>query len=369
MCFVFCIFFLKQFEEFIEKQIMLRRILLRHGAGVVGSVCVRKVSGSTFEGSSPRSTSDSTILLNHLNKISTEQKEFLFGSAEKDESTGSLFDAVNGIYADSMKQAQRTEIDLFIEKQREHYIQRLDEEVTEFMSEQSEVLKEFERHELDHFQNELLNDTKEFSDQRQKECRIRLEEDVRKYQFSVIPVRDEERKELSNEKGGGDKESSVDCDALIAAYVDRRHNFYEQLLNNEIVEFMHKRKLFYEELLQTRLSRKAESVKLFIEDFQAKREAYYKAKLERDAEWMSNSFQGHYEKCFLQCFARYAWLFYRQRMMHGGDNEVQNVISIPDMVKEIPLSVILDEYEKETMSDIGRDIFLKAARRLATEKV
>lgn len=297
-------------------------------------------------------TGDSSILLSKLVKISSERKEFLFGSADKELQGESLFDTVNKMYAGAMRSAQKTEIGLFIGKQREHYIHRLDEEVTEFLNEKSEGLKEFERHELDHFQNELLNDTKEFSDQRQKECQLRLEEDVRKYQFSVIP--------LSSDDNGCD--TSGESQSLISSYIDRRHNFYEHLLNREIVEYMHKRKIFYEELLRTRLARKAECVRDSIEKFQAKRETHYKEKLERDADWMSNSFQGHYEKCFLQCFARYAWLFYRQQAMKTSD-----IATTPEIVRGIPLKNILDEYERETMADVGRDVFLKAARSLGVE--
>eukprot|EP00796_Vickermania_ingenoplastis_P008490 gene8490-5958_t len=340
---------------------MLRLFLSRGCLAITTFRELRRVSNSTTETTGNRSTADASILLNRLNRISSEQRDFLFGSAEKSEPYSSLFDTVNGIYADKMKHEQRSEIDLYIEKQRDYYMQRLGEEVAEFMNEHSDRLKDYERHELDHFQNELLNDTKEFSDQRQKECRMRLEDDIRKYQLSVIPV-STENEEITNRTKDIEQDSSLGCDALISAYVDRRHNFYEQLLNNEIVEFMHKRKLFYEELLQTRLSRKAENARQLIEEFQANREAYHKAKLERDAEWMSNSFQGHYEKCFLQCFARYSWLCYRrEKIKHGSDH----ALSIPDMVKNIPLSIILDEYEKETMSDIGRDTFLKAARRLS----
>lgn len=314
-----------------------------------------------------RPINDQPILLNHLKKISSDQKEFLFGCPEKSGSAESLFDSINGTYADSMKNMQRKEIDLYIEKQREYYIQRLDEEVTEFISEQSEILKEFERHELEYFQNELSNDTKEFSDQRQKECRIRLEDDVQKYHFSVAPPRKEKNDNALSEREGT-RGAYGECDTLITAYVNRRHYFYEQILNNEIVEYVRKRKLFYEELLQTRLLRKAETVKVSVEEFQAKREAYYKSKLNRDAEWMSNSFQGHYEKCFLQCFARYAWLHYRQRNISNSEQALHNGTSVSQLVSEIPLSRVLDEYDKETMSDIGRDLFLKAAYRLANSK-
>lgn len=347
---------------------MFRKVTCMPAIMAASSCARRWVSSSPIESAvSTRSLNDQSILLSHLKKISSQQKEFLFGSSEKNNSSESLFDSINNAYAESMKNIQRSEVDLYIEKQREYYIQRLDEEVTEFISEQSEILKEFELHELDYFQNELSNDSKEFSDQRQKECRIRLEDDVRKYQFSLIPSRKEKNDDAGSEKEGP-CESPVECDTLISAYVNRRHNFYEQILNNEIVEYVRKRKIFYEELLQTRLSRKAETVKLSVEEFQAKREAYYKSKLHRDAEWISNSFQGHYEKCFLQCFARYAWLHYRKRNMKNKKMIPREDTSISQLVREIPLSTVLDEYEKETMGDIGRDLFLKAAYRLANTK-
>lgn len=292
-----------------------------------------------------------------LNTISNELKLFVFGNSNNTEASN-FFDIVNSRYVESMKKAQQTEIDSFLEKTREHYIQRLDEEVTEYMSEQFEHLRDFERREIDNFQTELLNDTKEFSDCRQRECQSRLEEDVRKYQFSLFPPNKEMNTELSLKAEG----TGPSPDSSISSYIDRRHHFYEQLLNNETVEFMQKRKLFYEELLQTRLSKMAEHAKNRVEEFQAKREAYYKTKLDCDVEWMSNSFQGHYEKCFLQCFARYAWLFYRQKKLQESD---KSSLLISDLVNSIPLSTILDEYEKNTLADAARDIFLKAARTVS----
>lgn len=308
-----------------------------------------------------------SVLLNHLKAISSVQKNFLFGNTEKNGSPDSLFDSINDTYADSMKKMQKLETDLFIEKQRNHYIERLDDEVAEFISEHSEILKEFEIHELEYFQNELSNDTKEFSDHRQKECRIRLEEDIQKYQLSIIPSQREEIEEVVVEKEEN-SETSGELDGLISSYINRRHNFYEQTLNDEIIEYVHKRKLFYEELIQTRLLRKAETVKSSVEKFQAKREAYYKSKLHRDAERMSNAFQGHYEKCFLQCYARYAWLHFRQRDKNNSDKIASSMISTAQLVREIPLLSILEEYERSTISDMGRDLFLKAAHRLTNSQ-
>lgn len=328
----------------------------------------RWISSSSTESSATcTSVNNQSVLLNHLKAISSVQRKFLFGNSEKNGSPDSLFGSINDTYADSMKEMQKLEIDLFIEKQRNHYIQRLDEEVSEFISENSEILKEFEVHELDYFQNELSNDTKEFSDQRQKECRIRLEDDVQMYRLSIAPSRREGIEEVVVEKEEK-RETLGELDERILSYVNKRHSFYEQTLNDEITEYMHKRKLFYEELIQTRLLRKAEAVKASIEKFQAKREAYYKSKLHRDAEKMSNAFQGHYEKCFLQCFARYAWLHFRQRDKNDLDTVASGVTSIAQLVKEIPLLSILDEYERETISDIGRDLFLKAAHRLTNSQ-
>lgn len=341
---------------------MLRNFISKKGfkSVVISNIFCRQLATNPLDNRLIFSKNGTSAFFDRLALISNEQKEFLFGTSGK-EFGENFFDSINKKYADMIKQTQRKEMDIYIEKQRKHYIRRLDEEVTEFAMEQADHLKDFERHELNHFQNELLNDVKEFSDQRQNECRRRLEEDVRKYQISLCSTKSEDSRISSSSP------SSSRSAELVSAYVDRRHNFYELLLNNEIVEFAHKRKVFYEELLQTRLQRKAESFAVKRDNFQANREAYYKEKLERDVEWMSNSFQGHYEKCFLQCFSRYAWLMYRQSI-NDANRSSKGPNFISDLVNKIPLSIILAEYEKETLSDSSSDVFFKAARRLIIEE-
>lgn len=349
-----------------------------------------------------------------LQRIASQQQIFLFGEDGTQRKGGSLasqnsfFSLVNSCYEGRILQEQQKEVELYVAKRRAHYEQRLTEGTEEFRREQREVLDEAQRKDCEKYKKELANDVKEFTAGRQKEYEERLQEDIYKYSSALRSTR---RSPPKKEATKGDKtsarsleenlstdgrslaESFDDADSAddedgvcelteedVRMYVEQRLLLYESALESELDEFTRRRKAFYEDLLDARANRHAAKVRTSTDEFRAQRQRVYEDYLGQDAMWMAKAFQAHYEACFLQCYARQAWLKYRHGSTFNGKQQVGkdanydghgadlfSTITMSSLEKEVPLSSVVQTFEKETISEVSRDVFLKAARRIAEE--
>jgi hypothetical protein len=355
------------------------------------------------------------ILKDVLHSVSAGQQAFLFGT-HKDavdpadgvlRATGTFFESVNNAYEGRMLQERQVEVEKYVEKRRLHYAQRLDEETEEFRQEQNEIHEEIQRIEAEKYKNELNNDVIQFTKARETEYEVRLYADVEKYYNALLAyqsrlkeksktqstkevlstqlnmnlqaVIDEMELEDSIRDFGGATGSGNDItDQDIRSYVVQRTCFYEKCAQDEIHDFTERRRVFYEELLEARAIRHAAKIRSDTEKYRKERQAYYDDRLTHDGSWMTHCFQEHYNRCFLQAYSRKAWIDHRryQATQEGikiftkkGERipAISNpaTISITSLNEEIPLSEILDVYESENMAEVTRDVFLKAARRVA----
>ncbi|AIN95546.1 hypothetical protein LPMP_051050 [Leishmania panamensis] len=357
------------------------------------------------------------ILKELLNSVSAGQQNFLFGS-DRDaadptagilRATGSFFEAVNTAYEGRMLQEQQVEVENFVLKRRTHYTQRLNEETEEFRREQKEIHDEIQRLEAEKYKSDLNNDVIQFTKARETEYEVRLHADVEKYHNALLAYRARAKK---NDSVGADGEATAKqismnvieimqemeiddtlrdfgnaagigndlSDQDIRSYVVQRTCFYEKVVRDEVHDFTKRRKSFYEDLLEARAVRHSAKIRADTERFHSQRQGYYEERLTADGSWMAKCFQEHYNRCFLQSYARRAWIEHRryQATLEGiklftEDSEKVPVISDPADISistlnaEIPLSTILDMYESENMAEITRDVFLKAARRVAAD--
>ncbi|GET85840.1 hypothetical protein, unknown function [Leishmania tarentolae] len=355
------------------------------------------------------------VLKELLNSVSEGQQNFLFGSAEDAgeptagvlRATGSFFESINTAYEGRMLQEQQVEVENFVAKRRIHYMQRLNEETEEFRREQKEIHDEIQRLEAEKYKSELNNDVIQFTKTRETEYEARLHADVEKYHNALLAYRARVKK--SDQLGADGKvppkqmnmnviemmqEMEMDdilrdfgdaagigndlSDEDIRSYVVQRTCFYEKVVQEEIHDFTKRRKSFYEDLLEARAVRQAAKIRADTEKFHNERQSYYDERLTADGSWMAKCFQEHYNRCFLQSYARRAWIEHRryQATLEGiklftENNEKVPAISNPADIgistlnAEIPLSTILDMYESENMAEVTRDVFLKAARRVA----
>ncbi|KAG5487665.1 hypothetical protein LSCM4_08110 [Leishmania orientalis] len=356
------------------------------------------------------------VLKELLNSVSAGQQNFLFGS-ERDatdpaggvlRATGSFFESINTAYEGRMLQEQQVEVENFVAKRRVHYMQRLSEETEEFRREQKEIHDEIQRLEAEKYKNDLNNDVTHFTKAREAEYEGRLHADVEKYYNALLAY----RARLKNDQPGANgevmgkqlnmnvievmQEMEIDdtlrdfgdaagigndlSDQDIRSYVVERTCFYEKVVQDEVHYFTKRRKSFYEDLLEARAARHAAKIRADTEKFHNQRRSYYDERLTADGSWMAKCFQEHYNRCFLQSYARRAWIEHRryQATLEGiklcGENgekvpAISNLadISISTLNAEIPLSTILDMYETENMAEVTRDVFLKAARRVAAD--
>ncbi|CBZ23462.1 hypothetical protein, unknown function [Leishmania mexicana MHOM/GT/2001/U1103] len=357
------------------------------------------------------------VLKELLNSVSAGQQNFLFGS-DKDagdptvgvlRATGSFFESINTAYEGRMLQEQQVEVENFVVKRRIHYMQRLNEETEEFRREQKEIHDEIQRMEAEKYKNDLNNDVIQFTKARETEYEARLHVDVEKYHNALLAYRarvkksdqlgadgetplkqlnmnvieimqememDDTLRDFGDAAGIGNDLSDQD----IRSYVVQRTCFYEKVVQDEVHDFTKRRKSFYEDLLEARAVRHAAKVRADTEKFHSQRQRYYDERLTADGSWMAKCFQEHYNRCFLQSYARRAWIEHRRyqatlegiKLFTENDEKVPAIsnpadISISTLNAEIPLSTILDMYESENMAEVTRDVFLKAARRVATD--
>ncbi|KAG5487110.1 hypothetical protein LSCM1_07782 [Leishmania martiniquensis] len=357
-----------------------------------------------------------TVLKELLNSVSAGQQNFLFGS-DRDatepaggvlRATGSFFESINTAYEGRMLQEQQVEVENFVAKRRIHYMQRLSEETEEFRREQKEIHDEIQRLEAEKYKNDLNNDVVQFTKAREAEYEGRLHADVEKYHNALLAYRarlkndqpaangeavakqlnmnviemmqemeiEDTLRDFGDAAGIGNDLSDQD----IRSYVVERTCFYEKVVQDEVHYFTKRRKNFYEDLLEARAARHAAKIRADTEKFHNQRRSYYDERLTADGSWMAKCFQEHYNRCFLQSYARRAWIEHRryQATLEGIKLFVENGekvpaisdpadISISTLNAEIPLSNILDMYEAENMAEVTRDVFLKAARRVATD--
>lgn len=358
-----------------------------------------------------------SILKELLNAVSAGQQHFLFGSdkdaADPDNgvprATGSFFESVNSAYEGRMLQEQQVEVENYVVKRRIHYTQRLDEETEEFRREQKEIHDEIQRIEAEKYKNELNNDVVQFTKARETEYETRLHSDVEKYHSALLAYHgrhkkggkaataseptakqldmniaqimqememDEVLRDFGDAAGIGNDLSDQD----IRTYVVQRTCFYEKCVQDEIRYFTKRRKSFYEDLLEARAVRHAAKIRADTEKFRTQRQHYYDERLTADGSWMAKCFQEHYSRCFLQAYARRAWIEHRRyqatlegiKLFTENGEKVPAIsdpadISVSTLNAEIPLSTILDMYESENMAEVTRDVFLKAARRVAAD--
>ncbi|CAC9444257.1 hypothetical protein, unknown function [Leishmania infantum JPCM5] len=357
------------------------------------------------------------VLKELLNSVSAGQQNFLFGS-DKDagdptvgvlRATGSFFESINTAYEGRMLQEQQVEVENFVAKRRIHYMQRLNEETEEFRREQKEIHDEIQRLEAEKYKNDLNNDVIQFTKARETEYEARLHADVEKYHNALLAYRarakksdqlgangetplkqlnmnvieimqememDDTLRDFGDAAGIGNDLSDQD----IRSYVVQRTCFYEKVVQDEVHEFTKRRKSFYEDLLEARAVRHAAKVRADTEKFHSQRQSYYDERLTADGSWMAKCFQEHYNRCFLQSYARRAWIEHRRyqatlegiKLVTENGEKVPAIsnpsdISISTLNAEIPLSTILDMYESENMAEVTRDVFLKAARRVAAD--
>lgn len=356
------------------------------------------------------------ILKDILRSISAGQQTFLFGSnkvgqdtAEKAlRATGTFFESINTAYEGRMLQEQQVEVDKYLEKRRLYYVQRVDEETEEFRQEQKALHEEIERFESQKYMSELDNDIVQFTKVRVAEYEGRLNADVEKYYNALLAYRSRMKKNETGKSAGkapsinlnsrlqavidemeledsisdfGDAAGSGNdiTDQDIRAYVVQRTCFYEQCAQDEAHDFTVSRRTFYEELLEARAIRHAAKVRSDTEKFRKERQEYYDQRLTNDSAWMTQCFKEHYDRCFLQSYARIAWLAHRRyQATQEGIKIAQkkgeripaisnpSKMSVSALNEEIPLAQILDTYEAENIAEASRDAFLKAARRVAS---
>lgn len=355
------------------------------------------------------------ILKDILSSVSAGQQTFLFG-AQKDvvkggdvpmHATGTFFESINSAYEGQMLQEQQREVANYVEKRRLHYAQRVEEETEEFRQEQREIHEEIQRFEGQKYKSDLTSDVVEFTQTRVTEYEGRLNADVEKYYNALLAYQSRMKKNASGKPTGkplamqlssklqavikemeleeaisnfGDAPGSENdiTDQDIRSYVVQRTCFYEQCAKDEAHDFTVNRRSFYEELLEARSIRHAAKIRSDTERFRKERQEYYDERLTNDGSWMAHCFQEHYNQCFLQSYARKAWIDHRryqatQEGIKGIGKEGEHIpaisnpstITISALNKEIPLTQILDIYESENIADVARDIFLKAARRVA----
>ncbi|KPI84566.1 hypothetical protein ABL78_6382 [Leptomonas seymouri] len=355
------------------------------------------------------------ILKDVLHSVAAGQHAFLFGT-HKDaadpadgvlRATGTFFESVNTAYEGRMLQEQQIEVERYVEKRRIHYAQRLDEETEEFRQEQKEIHDEIQRIEAQKYKSDLNRDVIQFTKARETEYEVRLYADVEKYYNALLAyqsrvkknakassavdtlstqlsmnlqaVIDEMELEDSIRDFGGAAGSGNDItDQDIRSYVVQRTCFYEKCAQDEIHNFTERRRMFYEELLEARAIRHAAKIRSDTEKYRRERQTYYDDRLTNDGSWMAQCFQEHYNRCFLQAYSRRAWMDHRryQATQEGIKIFTKNgeripaipnpaTVSVAALNAELPLAQILDIYESENMAEITRDVFLKAARRVA----
>lgn len=343
------------------------------------------------------------VLRDLTNAISQAQKTFLSGGGEGTADTYSeaFFGLVNAAYESRFQEEQQVEVEAFVAKRRAHYEDRLNEETEEFKRERREVHDELQRMECDRYKDELIKDVAEFAAQRQKDCEARLKKDVDKYHAALQSYRArqaQQARETAEHSGFGDVEKNLTADVHvtveqleadtqlfdfgpgakgfgndltdeeISGYVEGRVKFYETTLQDEIDYYTHRRRAFYEELVQARAVRHAAKVRADTDRFRARRSSYYKERLGSDAIWMAKNFQGHYERCILSCYARQAWLMHRLTPTPDADPIADiSKTSFEALSENLPLPKVLDIYATEAIEEVSRDVFLKAARRIAGE--
>ncbi|KPA73391.1 hypothetical protein ABB37_09937 [Leptomonas pyrrhocoris] len=356
-----------------------------------------------------------TILKDILHSVSAGQQAFLFGT-HKDASdpadgvlraTGTFFESVNTAYEGRMLQERQIEVEKYVEKRRLHYAQRLDEETEEFRQEQKEVHEEIQRMESEKYKRELNNDVVQFTKARETEYEVRLYADVEKYYNALLAYQSRSKKQVKAKSADdnlsmqlnmnlqaiinemeledsirdfGDATGSGNdiTDQDIRSYVVQCTCFYEKCAQDEIHDFTERRRTFYEDLLEARAIRHAAKIRSDTEKYRRERQTYYDDRLTSDGSWMTHCFQEHYNRCFLQAYSRRAWIDHRryQATQEGikiFTKEGERIpaisdpatISVAALSAEIPLAQILDVYESENMAEITRDVFLKAARRVA----
>ncbi|KAK7197853.1 hypothetical protein NESM_000738900 [Novymonas esmeraldas] len=357
------------------------------------------------------------VLKELLNSVSAGQQNFLFGS-DKDaadptagvlRATGSFFESINTAYEGRMLQEQQVEVETYVMKRRVHYTQRLNEETEEFRREQKEIHDEIQRLEAEKYKNDLNNDVTQFTQARETEYEACLHADVEKYHSALLAYRARPKKSEipSAEEHSAVKQLSMNVteimremeiddtlrdfgdaagigndlsDQDIRSYVVQRTCFYEKCVQDEVRYFTKRRKSFYEDLLEARGVRHTAKIRADTEQFRTQRQNYYDERLTADGSRMAKCFQEHYNRCFLQSYARRAWIEHRryQASLEGIKLFAENGervpaisdpadITVSALSAEIPLSTILDVYESENMAEVTRDVFLKAARRVAAD--
>lgn len=297
-------------------------------------------------------------------------------------------------YDEIMQREQQLEIEAFIAKRRAHYDQRLNEETEEFRRERKEIHDNIIQLETEKYKSDLANEMREYVSSRRKECESRLKVDVMKYHSVLKSYRDRIATGDEGSSGSGRtafgnlsrnlsmdvanvvkleqeeditnavEESDIDItNNEIADYVKPRLTFYETVLETDIEQHAQCRKAFYQELLQARTLRQVAKIRVDVENFRAGRQLYYEERLGNDALWIAKAFRSHYELCFLQHYARQACLLCQRQ----GKMNVLPTISISELNSILPLSNVLDWYARITLEDVTRDVFLKAARRVAED--
>lgn len=355
------------------------------------------------------------ILKDILHSVAAGQQAFLFGTHSDAadpvngvlRATGTFFESINTAYEGRMLQEQQIEVETYVEKRRVHYAHRLDEETEEFRQEQKEIHEEIHRMEAEKYKKELNNDVVQFTKSRETEYEVRLYADVEKY-YNALLAYQSRMKENSKATSAGETLSTqlnmnlqavIDemeledsirdfsstagsgndiTDQDIRSYVVQRTCFYEKCAQDEVHDFTERRRTFYEELLEARAIRHAAKVRSDTEKFRKVRQTYYDDRLTHDGSWMTQCFQEHYNRCFLQAYSRRAWIDHRRyqatqegiKIFTKKGEKIPAIsdpatISVAALNAEIPLTEILDMYESENMAEITRDVFLKAARRVA----
>lgn len=372
---------------------------------------------SEHEGEAGSHILPQAILKDLLSTVSVGQKHFLFGTGseagdmEKDSlrATGNFFDSINTAYEGKMLQEQQVEVENYVMKRRGHYTQRLNEETEEFRREQKEIHDEIHRIETQKYKNELISDIAHFTRKREAEYEAHLSSDVEKYYMALLAYHAQLKKSGKSSGAISDLTKSLTMNVLeaveemeseaairdfgnaagvgndltdkdIRSYVVQRASFYEKCVQDEVRSFTQRRKAFYEELLEARAVRHAAKIRVDTEKFRQERRLYYDDRLSIDGSWMTKCFHEHYSRCFLQSYARKAWVSHRRyeatqegiKIFTEKGEKIPAIpnpseISITALNTEIPLSQVLDTYENENMTEVTRDVFLKAARRVAEE--
>lgn len=343
-----------------------------------------------------------TVLKQLLTVLGEAQKAFLLGrdaSVKGSKTVDSLFVLINACYESRMKEERTKAVAKFTSEREAYYMKRVAEETEEFRRERREVHDALFRAERTKYMNAFQSDIQQFTVARQAECETNLKKDIEQYHSSLRTYRAranskkgsvkaydglekdlaaqvlsitsslEEEDDLFDFGSVPEGKGSDITDEEIRRYVEGRVIFYEQCLQEEIDLYTVKRRQFYEDLIKARKVRHAAKIRVDTAKFKENREKDFEVRLKDDASWMSSGIMIHYNRCFLQCYARQAWLTLRteQKIGHLPLLEDLSGVTLPELQKKLPIMSIVERYEREALLEPTRDVFLQIAKTLAKE--